>query len=571
MTFTDLSPTEDEKRYGLAMQKGPRPLPNLDYNIMCGNSLIDEFEGIQLFDDALLRKDSFNTSGNQQIMQMSLFVDAMQDYLDELRKEQERLFGEQNPITKHEIKKNIDRIIDNIIRAKLNRDKNTEGLRKYEDVLKQKTKPYFLWKLEFARIFRDNGGFDVVIGNPPYVSATTMVEKIPKERNAIVNSKRFSTLYQKWDLYIPFMELGLQLMVNHGVFTMIVPYPLTNQIYAKKLRSLIITKYDLIEVVDLDGTKVFDNATVSNCIPFVINSTPNDNCIISHIDASKRIVRSYKQPIAQLVQDKKSEIWNLTQENRDSERHSEMHILGDFCYISVGMVLNADEKKAKGQFVKADLISSIHDDIHCKKYIEGKDLEKYYVKRVRFLEWNTKRCPEELRRPTFPELYEAPKLLINALGDLKATVDIDEKYYCEQQVRMAVLWKDLYGVENGSISSSVKRYSRFERDKMESLSHEMDLKCLLAIMNSKYASVLLRLLRSGDYHIVPEYLRNLPIPNIQSSKQEKLVSLVDIIIESKKQDPTADTSALEAEIDHMVYELYGLTDEEIKIVEESKK
>ncbi len=93
-------------------------------------------------------------------------MDSMQMFLDDLRREQERLFGEQNPETKHEIKRHIDKIIDDIIRAKLTKDNNAEGLKKYEESLKQKTKPYFLWKLEFAKVFRENGGFDVVIGNP---------------------------------------------------------------------------------------------------------------------------------------------------------------------------------------------------------------------------------------------------------------------------------------------------------------------------------------------------------------------------------------------------------------------
>ncbi|SUB97327.1 hypothetical protein [Prevotella nigrescens] len=91
---------------------------------------------------------------------------------------------------------------------------------------------------------------------------------------------------------------------------------------------------------------------------------------------------------------------------------------GDFCYISVGMVVNADEKKAKGEFRKDDLISETYDEIHSRKYIEAKDIDKYRVKRVRYLEWNTERCPDKLRRPTFRELYNRPKLLINRLGFL---------------------------------------------------------------------------------------------------------------------------------------------------------
>jgi adenine-specific DNA-methyltransferase len=143
---------------------------------------------------------------------------------------------------------------------------------------------------------------------------------------------------------------------------------------------------------------------------------------------------------------------------------------------------------------------------------------------------------------------------------------------------MAVLWKNLSGIENGSISSSIKRYSRFNRKKMELFSRDIDLRYLLAIINSKYASVLLRILRSGDYHIVPEYLRNLPIPVVSGKKQEPIISFVDQMLAMKKREqaetvPQTKTmigrqiAALDEQIDKAVYKLYGLTEEEIKVVE----
>ena len=67
----------------------------------------------------------------------------------------------------------------------------------------------------------------------------------------------------------------------------------------------------------------------------------------------------------------------------------------------------------RSQFRKDDLISETYDEIHSRKYIEAKDIDKYRVKRVRYLEWNTERCPDNLSRPTFRELYNCPKLLIN--------------------------------------------------------------------------------------------------------------------------------------------------------------
>jgi len=96
------------------------------------------------------------------------------------------------------------------------------------------------------------GFFDVVIWNPPYVSAPTMVSINPENRKAIINSHCYTTLYQKWDLFIPFMDLGLQLLSEKGIFTMIIPYPFTNQSYAKKMREFIVNQFNLLEIAYYD-------------------------------------------------------------------------------------------------------------------------------------------------------------------------------------------------------------------------------------------------------------------------------------------------------------------------------
>jgi hypothetical protein len=394
-----------------------------------------------------------------------------------------------------------------------------------------------------------------------------MVDTNQQGRQAIIDSKRFTTLCQKWDLYIPFMELGIQLLKENGLLTMIVPYPLTNQTYAKKMREFIINKCNLIELVDLNGTKIFENATVSNCIPFILKTTPNKKCYISHINEQKQIKHTFKQNYSDLVQDNKTSVWNLTKEKRKTNRHSDMNVLGDFCYISVGMVLNSDEQTAKGEFTKEDLISETYDKIHCRKYIEAKDIERYNVKNIRYLEYNTERCPDRLRRPTFRELYERPKLMFNRLGNLQVFLDSETKFLHSDSMFSAVLWKDLKGVDNKSISASVKRYSKHSRKEMELLSETMDLRYLLGILNSKYASVLLSNLRGGDYHIYPEHLRNLPIPKHSIDRRQSLIALVNQILSAKRKNPAADTLILETKIDRAVYELYGLNNAEIKIVE----
>ena len=103
---------------------------------------------------------------------------------------------------------------------------------------------------------------------------------------------------------------------------------------------------------------------------------------------------------------------------------------------------------------------------------------------------------------------------------------------------------------------------------MEQLSHGLDLRLLLGILNSRMVLALLNEIRGGDFHILPEHLRAIPIPDTSRNEACKTIAvLVDRILAAKKADPAADTLALESEIDALVYQLYGLTEEEIKVVE----
>lgn len=394
----------------------------------------------------------------------------------------------------------------------------------------------FDWQKEFPQVF-EKGGFDVVIGNPPYVSAPTQVAspEMAKQRQAIVDCGNYHSLYQKWDLYIPFIELGIRhLCKEGGLCSMIVPYPLTNQLYAQKAREMLLDEFSLYEVSDLKGTKVFEDAMVTSTIFFARKTNHRQIISISKIiDGAIQIV--YQKDRNSLLQDEKSFVWNLEKTTKKANRHENLNVLGDFCYISVGMVLNADEKVAKGEFVKDDLISETKDSIHCKEYIEGKDLERYLIKRVRYLEYGTDRCPAKIRRQTFPELYVTRKLVINGLGNFKVVLDNCGTICCNHKGQLCLLWKDLHGIDNNSISSSIKKFSSLTREEMEYLSTKCDLSYLLAILNSCYANVLLNDIRGGDFNIYPEHIRNIPIPDISLENQQPFIDLANTMLSLNSQ------------------------------------
>lgn len=394
-------------------EKSPEALPNLDFKIMQGNSLLEQYKGVDL---------STMTEKKIGAGESLTFFDSM---LDVYRKNLRDKLTEYYACPEHDKKMQLRKDIADIVKQEL----VEQGIHiDFEDMDLSANSQFFLWHTWFHDVFSrpsNGGGFDIAIGNPPYISAPTQIAspELNEQRQRIVASKKYKSLNEKWDLYVPFMELGMQLLCPNGVFSMIVPYPLTNQKYGKKLRKMIVEEYRLLEIADLNGTKIFENATVSNCIPFIQNSQPEGELRITQIFEDKTIREVLSKSPKALKLDKKNYVWNLTEEERTGNRFANMNVLGDFCYISVGMVVNANEKDAQGAFKKEDLISDTYDAIHCRKYIEAKDIDKFQVKRVRYLEWNTERCPEKLRRPTFRELYDRPKLIMNCLGTINVTID----------------------------------------------------------------------------------------------------------------------------------------------------
>ena len=557
-------------RFWLALivdEKTPHALPNMDFKIMQGNSLLEQYDGVELSGMSLNEQEKKRSRKKKEQAWQQTFAFDEEASLDNIQNAIREYYGTDDHRQKTELRNIINSNVKSYI---LNLKGCTPDIQRKLENLPIPNDQFFLWHIYFKEVF-DKGGFDIVIGNPPYISTATQVANpiLLNQRDRIIASINYATLHSKWDLYVPFMERGIQLLCHSGIMSMIVPYPLTNQIYAKKLRELIVSEYTLFELVDLNGTKIFDNATVSSCIPFVRKRHDNvvTNTVISHITENKSIKKDFSKRADEFVPDNKSQIWYLEENTKDVNKHSMMNVLGDYCYVSKGMVLYSEE----GLFTNKDLVSDFPDTIHCRKYIEAKDIERYEIQRTRYLEYDTDRVPNKVSRPTFRELYNAPKLITNCLGELKVTVDMNEKYICQQGLRLAVLWKDIKGVDNKSITSSIKKYSSLTRYEMELLSENIDLRYILGIMASKYGRELLNLQRAGDYHIVPEHIRNIPIAPANKGQQEKIIILVDRILAAKKTNPLADTTAEEREIDRLVYDLYGLTENEIAIVEGANK
>ncbi|EAJ1253827.1 class I SAM-dependent DNA methyltransferase [Campylobacter lari] len=579
-------------------------LPNIDINIKCRNSLISYFSADRNFSNYPNIKESINQYKQavkdykegfyenkakllEKILHIKesfknfclkdIYANKIKNLVRDANKYSEK-YGdylaqdELDPKFKFLFSKNVFEIDFDKTQAK----KEFEALKSsYENIFNLERFNPFEWRFEFPEILDENGnfkGFDLIIGNPPYISAPSQLENenLALQRQTIADLKKYKSLYQKWDLYIPFIELGIsELCKENAICAMIIPYPFTNQLYAKLSRDMITTEFNLYELTDLQDVKVFDNAVVINCIVFISKNKFQNNITISGIDENLQIHAFLDKTYDNLIQDKKTLVFNTTSQERKIDKHKDLNTLGDFCYISKGMVLNADEKTAKGEFKKDDLISNTKDKIHCKEYIEAKDIEKYTIKRIRYLEYNTPRSPSKLSRPTFPQLYENEKIMVNTLGNINCVFDTNNIIH-NHSLTSCVLWKNLKGVENKSISGSIKKFSRFSRDELEKLSLDMNLKYILGILNSEYANILLTNIRGDAKNIYPEYIRNIPIPKINSKNEKlanELISLVDEILNLKERDKNTNTKTQEDKINSIVYKLYNLSKEEIKIIE----
>jgi len=241
--------------------------------------------------------------------------------------------------------------------------------------------------------------------------------------------------------------------------------------------------------------------------------------------------------------------------------------------MSKGMVINADEKTAQGEFTKDDLISEKKTNIHLRPYIEGKDIDLYVLKRSRYIEWGTKRVPGQLSRATFPELYDRPKIM---RGRVTGGIYDETGLLCNDSIVVFVRFTDLRGVNNKSIQTSIKKFNRMPRIQLEKISEKFELKYLLAVLNSSFAFKYLNNIRRHrlENYFYPDDFRKLPIADMTPKDQEPFTELVDkIFFITKDVDYQRNTQkqsqvkSLEREIDKMVYQLYGLTPEEIKIVE----
>ncbi|UZE92411.1 MAG: N-6 DNA methylase [Methanosarcinales archaeon] len=412
-----------------------------------------------------------------------------------------------------------------------------------EDELKQyfgddwKEKRPFDWEDVFPDVF-ENGGFDVVIGNPPYVRADVDDEKYQKQRKWMESSGQYETLYEKWDLFIAFIERGLKLLKEGGMFSFIVSNSFNTSKFADKLKRHILDNYYLVQIDFFKNVKVFQGVGVESVILTIKKSKKKGK--------TRRILHTNSfENIKELgPSDDIKKMFRISAEIDFDDKFEDTESLGNICYVSYGLRPNSDERCWKGEFKKDDLISKIPTEINKKPYVEAKYIERYKINEIRYLEWDTERSPKKLVRPTFPELYVPPKIIRGATVD--GTYD-ESGVVCNHSINVMVKHDDLKSVSNRSIENSIKKWTIKTRKELEGISDNFDLKYILAILNSKFAKFYLNTIRRHriEYYFYPDDFKKLPIKNIPKIKQQPLITLADKMLSLNKELQTINTNFFE--------------------------
>ena len=379
-----------------------------------------------------------------------------------------------------------------------------------------------------ARVGEFAEGFDFVVANPPYVRADEGGEGLLRYRLDVKTEHPIpevaGVLKKKWDLFVPFVALGWYLLSDGGKVGMITSDAVEAVPYTEALREFLVENATVNELSFFPDVVLFEDAVVANTVFFMTRSKPDaDHKTLQrwHDDLPPHIAKEAE--LSQLehgVGVFRQAISSLSVKNTLT--------LNEVCYVSVGMVLNADERRYPGAFKKDELLSSVKTSTNVASYVEGKDINCYEVTSIQYLEYGEgSRVPEMIRRQTFVELYDRPKLIAqrsvsSGNADVSQVVmDLGdwEGYLRTNESGVVIMpWHHLEGVGN----LSVGRAKNPVRQKAEELSARFDLSYLAGILNSQTVSDHLKATRRHKIHIFPDDFKKVPIPVVDSSKQKPI-------------------------------------------------
>jgi hypothetical protein len=447
----------------------------------------------------------------------------------------------------------------------------------------------FEWRFEFPEVLNDNGdfvGFDVVIGNPPYIRQ----EEITWMKQYL--ELNYSTFTGTADLYVYFVELGLNLLKSSGAFIYILPNKWMRAGYGSALRSKL-KDVALHQIIDFGDLPVFEEATTYPCILHFSASNPQTvfeavqvdtldypNGMNGYIDSEKyEVIQSSLGKSGWTLIDNQSQ--KLMEKIRSagvplSEYVEGKIYRGVLTGLNEAFVINENTKQ---QLIREDPLSA---EI-IKPFLAGRDIKRYQQPNSNKYLIFTRRGIEIEKYPAILNHLEKFKDRLvpkhkdwkgknwsgRKPGSYKWYEIQDAVDYYEQFKQVKILWP---GITDNITSFAFDEQQFFGNDNNQLIISPS--KYLLAILNSSVSNFLLRnicdFVRGGFVRLKIAYVSQIPIPSATDEQYTSISNIVAQILKTRKANQKANTTSLEKEIDQLVYGLYGLSEEEIGIIENAK-
>ncbi|WP_305871965.1 class I SAM-dependent DNA methyltransferase [Helicobacter pylori] len=464
----------------------------------------------------------------------------------------------------------------------------------------------FEWRFEFPEVLDDEGnflGFDCIIGNPPYIRQEHIKDLKP------LLEKQYHDFYNSTaDIYTYFFALSYHLLKEKGFNAFITSNKYARAKYGAKLREWLLKKTTLVSYMELNALKVFESATVDTSIIHFIKQPPLKESVFNYYEPTENDKKNLKSTPSLLMKQNALSTESFIFANptlldlRDKMENIGTPLKDWGIQIYRGILTGCNEA-----FIipteKRDAILKNCDDTQkdergmserertkelIKPILRGRDIKRYRYEWADLWVINTHNGYTSAFKSKIPpidiEQYPTLKAHLDSHYDAIATRSDqgDTPYhlrncaYLEDFEKEKIVYPE---TSQGAYFIYENSQIFLEKTAFMIVSDAYNLKLLTALLNSKLITFYFKnfcggcILGKSGYQYNKHALEKIPIPQITKSNKptaDKITALVDKILQAKEKDPKANTQRLEKEIDALVYQLYNLTDEEIKIIEDGQ-
>lgn len=546
----------------------PEALPNFDYKFMQGNSLIESYQGCDL------SRISGRTVGRPSTS--TQLVIGLDSHLS--RKNLQRLLREYFSVTDHQQKANMRQAINDEVKTLIRESLGgtAASLAKLNALDPSANQEFFLWHTWFKDIF-DKGGFDIVIANPPYI-------KEYENSSAFELLKGGKYYKAKMDIWFYFACNAIDILKQDGVLSFIAQPQWRTSDAASIFRNKICEECRLIHIIDFGTYMVFENASTQAMVltlfkssnsTYVFNFKLNDGIIHSATELERFLTSSF----AEVKFDKriyKNASFAFSTDSRGSKVLNKIRTMANFTIdknkeIIQGIIGSPDEAFK----LKSSMLISFSEServfiksFHTTTYRYYTPVENLYL-----LYLSDKNI--HLTKERYPAIY-------NKLLPYKQELDNRREVINGKKSWFSLWWErdESFFLPGPKIIYAARTLGRSftytdeafyaSRNCFFIKSSRINLKYLTALLNSTlmYYYMHQTIKHNGELlQLDKVQFLSIPLYKPASEIQSEIARIVDQILYAKSKYHDADTSAFEREIDQKVYELYGLTEEEIKIIE----